>query len=74
MYNIEQINNKVYLLIQERDVDLQVVKDFPVLMSQLAQRYFRDKESSAQQSGEIEAIRQEVNELKTMIRDMTKRY
>lgn len=50
--------------------DEQVSKDFPVLMSQLIQRYFRDKDSKTEEGASLESIRQELAEIKELLKDI----
>lgn len=47
---------------------MQICKEFPVLMSQLVQRYFREK-GSEQNLTELEALRQELKEIRTKLEE-----
>lgn len=49
---------------------MQISKEFPVLMSQLVQRYFREK-GSEQNLSELEALRQELKEIRTKLEEIT---
>lgn len=52
--------------------DEQISKDFPVLMSQLIQRYFREKDSNEEKQANLESIRDELAEIKEMLKDVLK--
>lgn len=51
--------------------DEQVSKDFPVLMSQLVQRYFREKDSG-EGSADMDAIKQDLSEIKELLKEALK--
>ncbi|KAK9729932.1 Ankyrin repeats (3 copies) [Popillia japonica] len=56
----------------ETDIDEQLTRDFPILMSQLIQRYFREKEvNSDKAASELDVLKQEVNEIKQMLKEST---
>lgn len=52
--------------------DEQISKDFPVLMSQLVQRYFREKDSGNEGAIDLESIKQELVEIKEMLNEALK--
>ncbi|RZC42137.1 short transient receptor potential channel 4, partial [Asbolus verrucosus] len=47
--------------------------DYPALMSQLAQRYFRDKDTSASSENDMEALKQELADIKQAVNDLLAR-
>lgn len=51
--------------------DEQMSKDFPVLMSLLIQRYFREKDGDAGAAG-LDSIRQDINEIKEILKGLIK--
>lgn len=52
----------------ETELDDQLARDFPILMSQLIQRYFREKDSNVDTAiNDIDSLKQEINELKKMV-------
>lgn len=54
----------------ESDIDDQLTRDFPILMSQLIQRYFREKEvTSDKAASELDVLKQEVSEIKQMLKE-----
>nr|XP_022919022.1 short transient receptor potential channel 4-like [Onthophagus taurus] len=55
----------------ERHPDAKMMKDFPVLMTQLVQRYFREKDvaNEGNQLGEIEGIRAEIADIKGLLKE-----
>lgn len=54
----------------DKEPDEALKEQLPVLMTQLVQRYFREKDSSADNTGnEIENLRQELNELKNYLKE-----
>lgn len=51
----------------DREPDASLEQQFPVLMTQLVQRYFREKDASGN-GNDIETLRQELNELKNYLK------
>ncbi|KAK4880496.1 hypothetical protein RN001_008642 [Aquatica leii] len=50
----------------ENEADEHLSRDFPILMSQLIQRYFREKDSTAEVA-DLENIKQELTEIRQML-------
>lgn len=54
--------------------DEQMTKDFPILMSQLVQRYFREKDAGADKPAvDLESIKQDLAEIKELLQASRKR-
>ncbi|XP_017774988.1 PREDICTED: short transient receptor potential channel 4-like [Nicrophorus vespilloides] len=54
----------------ESELDEHIARDFPILMSQLVQRYFREKDSNVDTSGDdIDILKNELAELKQYIKE-----
>ncbi|KAF2897538.1 hypothetical protein ILUMI_08636 [Ignelater luminosus] len=51
------------------ELDEQLAKDFPILMSQLVQRYFREKDASAESTVDLEVLKQDIAEIRQMLSD-----
>lgn len=57
-----------YISIPEDD---QTTKDFPILMSQLVQRYFREKDSGVDTAAvDLESVKLELAEIKELLKDL----
>lgn len=55
----------------DTEADETLAKQFPIIMAQLVQRYFREKDSNADTTeSEIDQIKMEINDLKQMIKDL----
>lgn len=48
--------------------DEQLATDFPILMSQLVQRYFREKDARIEAGTDLEGLKQELDEIKDLIK------
>ncbi|KAB0797819.1 hypothetical protein PPYR_08812 [Photinus pyralis] len=54
----------------ENELDDQSTRGFPLLMTQLVQRYFRQKDETADNSNvDLESIKQEISEIRQMLTD-----
>ncbi|XP_065162715.1 short transient receptor potential channel 4-like [Atheta coriaria] len=60
------VNHCCYI---ESEVDEHIAKDFPILMSQIVQRYFREKDASADSAGDdLELLRNDIAELRQLLK------
>ncbi|XP_022919026.1 short transient receptor potential channel 4-like [Onthophagus taurus] len=54
----------------ETEMDEQLTKDFPILMTQLIQRYFREKDVSSDKiSTDVDVVKQDLNEIRSILRE-----
>ncbi|KAK9729940.1 Ankyrin repeats (3 copies) [Popillia japonica] len=54
----------------EREVDEHITRDFPILMTQLIQRYFREKDVANENAvSDLEAVKQDIGEIKQLLRE-----
>ncbi|GJQ70227.1 hypothetical protein Trydic_g22680 [Trypoxylus dichotomus] len=61
------ITNCCYI---EREADERLTKDFPILMTQLVQRYFREKDVANENSvSELETLKQEIGGIKQLLKE-----
>lgn len=49
------------------------LNDYPALMSQLVQRFFRDKDSATSPENDLEFLKQEIAEIKQALNDLLER-
>lgn len=47
--------------------------DYPALLSQLVQRYFREKDSSSSAETDVEVLKQEIADLRQTVNDMVEK-
>lgn len=54
----------------ERELDEHLTRDFPVLMTQLIQRYFREKDVTNENAvNELETLKQDIGEIKQLLKE-----
>lgn len=62
----------LHMFYQEKKTNFKILKEYPVLMSQLVQRYFRDKEDMNYKTEEFNSIKQELLEIKELLKMLNK--